>query len=223
MNCEKARQYRDDYLDDCLVEREKNSVRQHLDLCPRCRHVFNRDAEMLRALRSLPVPPPSPGFVERSFSKAGARSRKPPQKWLIPSWAGALAASLILWLSIGMPHLPGHRTAEAPAAAVTITINEQKTVKLVVNAPRDLLNAQVTIELPSQVEMVGFPGSSEIAWTTNLRKGKNLLSLPLVAKSAGEVKLVTRINHENKSKLLRFDMKIQNNTTGFLHQAIYMV
>lgn len=224
MNCRKALEYRDDYIDGYLSQEEKVAVREHLDSCQQCHDAFKRDEDMLQALRALPVPAPSPGFAQRSLQHAQSSGRWQIQKSLAPLLSAAMAACLVLWLVTGLPRMSYHPAPELPTAQVIIKINEQKIINVVVNAPRDLLDAHVTIQLPEQVEMVGFPGKSKIEWKTDLRKGKNLLSLPIVAKSTGNVELVTRINHENKSKLLKLAMKIHNShATGNLHDSNYVV
>ncbi|RJX33395.1 MAG: hypothetical protein C4531_05385 [Desulfurivibrio sp.] len=224
MNCRQALEYRDDYIDGYLGREEKVAVREHLAGCPQCHEAFNRDVAMLQALRAMPVPAPSPGFVRRSLQQAQATRRWRLPKNLAPVVSAAMAACLVLWLVSGLPRMINQPANELPTAQVIIKINEQKIVNVVVNAPRDLLDAHVTIELPEQLEMVGFPGKTAIEWKTDLRKGKNLLSLPLVAKRTGNVELVTRIDHDNKSKLLKLAMKIHNShAREDLHAARYMV
>jgi hypothetical protein len=222
MNCEKALEYRDDYIDGYLGLEEKVSVRNHLRVCRQCHDAFKRDEEMLRALRDLPLPAPSPGFVDRAMAQAKIPVRGYLYRRLAPILSTAIAACLVVWITAGQFN-GYHRGGEPRTPEVLIKINEQKIVNVVVNAPRDLRNAQVTIKLPQQVELVGFPGSNEIEWQTDLRKGKNLLSLPLVAKSLGNVELVTRINHENKSKLLKLEMKIHDDhATGMAPEINYI-
>ena len=221
MNCEKALEYRDDYIDGYLSQEEKVTVRKHLNACHHCHEAYKRDEELLQALRDLPLPAPSLGFVDRAIRQAKTPVRGNIYRRLAPFLSAAIAACLIVWITSG-PQLSGdHRIKTAQVPEVLIKINEQKIVNVVVNAPRDLHNAQVTIQLPQQVEMVGFPGSNEIEWKTDLRKGKNLLSLPLVAKSLGNVELVTRINHENKSKLLKLEMKIHDDHVTGTYDSNY--
>jgi len=223
MNCGKALEYRDDYMDGYLSQEEKIAVRAHLDSCQQCHDAFKRDEDMLQALRSMPVPLPSPGFVRHSIQHAQSSGRWQMPKSLVPLFSAAMAACLVLWLVTGLPRMGYQPAQELPPAQVIIKINEQRIVNVVVNAPRDLLDAHVTILLPEQVEMAGFPGKSEIEWKTDLRKGKNLLSLPIIAKSTGNVELVTRINHENKSKLLKLAMKIHNShASGDLHGSNHL-
>jgi hypothetical protein len=224
MNCKQALEYRDDYIDGFLSQDEKVAVREHLDNCRQCHAAFKRDEEMLQALRALPVPAPSPGFVSHSIQHAQSAGKWQMPKSLTPLLSAAMAACLVLWLVTGFPRMSEHTARELPTAQVIIKINEEKIVNVVVNAPRDLLDAHVTIELPEQLEMVGFPGKREIEWKTDLRKGRNLLSLPIVAKRTGNVELVARIDHDNKSKLLKLAMQIHNShARENLHDVKYMV
>ena len=212
MNCKQTRINKDDYLDRTLSTEEAHKVQQHLHECPECRADFQRDEEIMAALRELPVPPPSPDFVQRSFAKAKARHKKQQRKQAMPYLGGAIAACLAFWLIVATPVNQGVPPVKPTASsqAINIKINDERLVQVVVRAPRDLVAADVMIELPSQLEMAGFPGLKEIRWNTNLKKGKNLLSLPLVAKSEGTAELKTHITHENKSKILSLVMQVYN-------------
>lgn len=213
MNCHQAQIKKDDYLDRTLSAEQTLEIQQHLHNCPQCRADFQRDEEMLSALRTLPVPPPSPDFVTRCFANAKAQHKKQQLKQAMPYWGGAIAACLAFWLIVATPFNQGGDQPVMPTAssqAITIRINDQRLVQVVVRAPRDMQAADVMIELPAQLEMAGFPGQREIRWHADLKKGKNLLKLPLVAKSEGTAELITHITHENKSKILSLVMKVYN-------------
>lgn len=222
MDCKQTLELRDDYLDGYLGERERLQIDRHLETCPRCRREFEQEREFRQTLRSMPVPPPTADFAERVFKEAKKGQEKSKFRVFTPYWGGAIAACLLLWLMIGtifeqQPQAPG-----TVPPVVSIRLHEEKVVKVMVNAPRDLRNADVVVRLPGNVEMVGFPGSNEIRWQTDLRKGKNLLRLPLVAKTAGQAELVTRISHENKSKLLKLEMKIDNNSVTGIRDTLHV-
>ena len=90
----------------------------------------------------------------------------------------------------------------------TMNLHAPKTVKMIVLASRDMKNATVTVELPEHLEIEGFPGRRSISWDTDLYKGKNLLALPIIAKTIGKEQIITRIVHESKSKLLKMEMLV---------------
>ncbi|MFH1216874.1 MAG: hypothetical protein V1706_10285 [Pseudomonadota bacterium] len=218
MDCKKTIAQRDNFHDGYLSDKETDAIRIHITTCQSCRQAMQHDADLLQALRDLPVPPPRPDFAARALNAARATHNRRRVKKISAYWGTALAACLAVWIMVGQPDKTVLPTPSSPSFSVTLKLHEQKTVNLVVNAPQDLMNADVTVQLPQQLVMVGFPENSEIKWTTNLRKGKNLLSLPLMAKGSGNVELVTRINHQNKSKILKVEMQIgDNNEAGTLH------
>lgn len=210
MKCEEVLRNKYDFIDGYLSLKKSASVKSHLDTCKRCMDDFRQEEELLAAFRNLPVPPPSDGFADRVLQKARTENLNQKKKSRISQWGAAMAAGIILCILVGVPVYKNMHPQVIISPALSIHINEQKVVQLLVNTPQDLLNAKVIVQLPQHVEMVGFPGLSEIEWNADLLKGKNLLRLPLIAKTPGEAKLVTRINHQNKSKLLKFDMKVYN-------------
>lgn len=201
----------DDFLDRTLSTEKTFELQHHLHDCSLCSKKFRQESELLAALRALPVPPPSNDFVKRSCATARLRHKKQQVKKAIPLWGGAVAACFALWIILAGPFSQTTPPGQPPGhQAINIRINQQRLVQVIVDAPRDMLQADVVIELPPQVEVAGFPGLREIRWNTNLRKGKNLLSLPLIAKSEGIAELITHINHENKSKMLSLVMNISH-------------
>ncbi|MDR9502249.1 MAG: zf-HC2 domain-containing protein [Desulfurivibrionaceae bacterium] len=210
MNCQEARPKIHGLADNTLNRRETRELQAHLDGCGRCGQEYAQEKRMLAALRNLPVPPPSKDFVRRSFARARARhEEKKRRRSTISLWGGAVAAGVALWLMVAGAPGPITPEHEQPGLqAISLKINEQRLVQVVVDAPRDMLQADLLIELPSQLEVAGFPGRREIEWTADLRKGRNLLNLPLIAKSGGMAELITHIHHENKSKMLSLVMHV---------------
>ncbi len=226
MDCKKIMTLRDDLLDSALSAAETAAIARHAASCPQCSDMLRRDAELIAALRSMPAPAPSPDLAVRALAAARSAHDNHQQRHY-SRWIGAaLAACLVVWIMIGLPGktLISPDPAGSGLAMVALKLHEEKTVTVVVNAPQDLIDAAVTIHLPKQLEMSGFPASSEIKWTTTLRKGKNLLRLPLTARGTGNAEIVTRIDHLNRSKVLRLEMQIDDVApTGAFSAARYIV
>lgn len=210
MNCIKIRKNLHNFQDKTLSDQDRVAFQLHLDHCPQCQEAMRQEDELLSGLRSLPVPQPSPDFVTRSFATARAKHRKQRIKQQSPYWGGALAACLALLLMIAGPFNHSMPEGLSVRQEINLKIDEQRLVQVVVHVPREMLLADVVIELPSQVEVAGFPGLRELRWNTTLHKGKNLLTLPLIARAGGSVQLITHISHESKSKMLSFVMNISH-------------
>ena len=208
MNCDRAKEYIDDSFDGYLSGNDEKAVTDHFMECSDCQTLFQQEKEFRHMLKSLPVPPPSQGFSDKVFRKTidTCRSQSRRRSWL--SAGGAVAAGLALWFMVG---IPGNYSLQRPQQDVpmsTMNLHASKTIKMIVNASRDMRNATVTVELPEHIEIEGFPGRRSVSWNTNLYKGKNLLALPIVAKTTGRDQIITRIEHESKSKLLKMDMLV---------------
>ena len=208
MNCDKAKEYIDDYLDGYLADDVEREMSHHLKVCLSCQVLYVREKEFRQALKGLSVPPPSQGFSGRVFKATVETCRRQSRRrsWL--SAGGAVAAGLALWFMVGVPGKYSPQLPQQDIALSTMNLYASKTVKMIVLASRDMKNATVTVELPEHLEIEGFPGRRSISWDTDLYKGKNLLALPIIAKTTGKDQIITRIEHESKSKLLKMEMLV---------------
>jgi hypothetical protein len=196
MNCRTFTQHLDEYLEGALAGAAHEAAGAHLQGCADCQRRLARMQALRAALRNLPVPAPRAEFFEQALAHAQRPVGAPRRRWRYVAGA-ALAASLALWLasswSPGLTPVPA-----AKPANVTIALNEVRTVQLAFAAERDLEQATLTIALPSGVELQGFPGQREVRWRTNLARGANVLSLPLIAVASTTGSLVARLEHGDR-------------------------
>lgn len=140
-----------------------------------------RDTGLGRALRALPVPPPSADLARKALAAArGAAHRR---AWA-PAAGMALAASLALGVGLttwwgSAPQAPAGQPPVDPYAVMVVQ-GKVSPVRLVFRSPRALDGVTVTLQLPPGVELAGRPGRTELAWQANLQAGSNLLELPVI-------------------------------------------
>lgn len=132
----------------------------------------------------------------------------------IKGFSTALAAGLALWVVVSI--FPVQRGAGIPqpsqqalAQGVTITVQQVQTVTLAFQTVSALDNARITIRLPENVEIVGYEGRNELAWNTNLKKGDNILKLPIKANTLMNGRIVAEIVHANQSKTIGIDVQVK--------------
>lgn len=179
------------------------------------------DPETLRqALRQMPVPEPPPGFVERVLARAissdaaAARATLWPHRlrhfasrwetWLGATLGGAVAATLTLILL-----RPGDPT-EAPATAIALALHEARDVDVLIDSERALQGATIRIAVSGAIALDGFEDQREIGWQASLERGNNLLSLPVVARSAGAGQLVAIIEHDGRSRRVIVNLTVHD-------------
>ena len=158
--------------------------------------IVNNDTEaLIQALRGMPTPAPRPGFVDRVLSNAAriannsATEPRPRQShyerlhhaatrwetWFGAAVGGAAAAAVTLFLMKPVtPDPSGGRS-------IALALNEMRDIDVLIESERDLADATIRIAVTGGVALDGFESEHEIDWRTNLERGSNLLSLPVVA------------------------------------------
>lgn len=196
MHCTQAQNQFDDYMDDMLPPFQREALECHLQTCHACSRLLQAEHDMLRHLRAVPVPPPSPGFMARALRQAGRNSRR---RISFAAGAGsAIAAGLALWMIAGAwlaPKVPVMQVAD-----VQLAVNRPQMVKLAFNTPAALDNVTLSLELPAGVYIEGRPGQRTVVWRDSLAKGRNVLKLDVVATQPASGDLIARVRHETQSK-----------------------
>jgi len=94
--------------------------------------------------------------------------------------------------------------------AVALTVDRPETVRLMFNSAKPLKAATLSLALPENVELVGYGGRRELSWETDLRKGGNLMQLPLIVRGATKDDLVANLSHGGSSKTFRLKIEVDN-------------
>jgi len=93
-------------------------------------------------------------------------------------------------------------------------MNQARTVKLVFEAPMDLAEVTLSVELPENVELEGYAGQRQLVWQTSLNKGQNILALPVIAIGNGQGELVAQLSYGDKTK--QFHIVLKTTSDGAL-------
>lgn len=211
MKCQDFLERMDEYREGSLSPFEQEAATAHLHSCTRCEQYVARAQTLRHALRELPVAEPRREFFDHALARAVAPQRRQPAWWTY-GISVALAASIALW--IGANWLPRETSPSERLAAVTISLHEPKTVQLAFNAASELEQATLSIRLPDGIEVDGFPGEREIRWETNLARGVNVLSLPLVAKAPSSGALLARLEHGERATEIAVPVRVSAGTRG---------
>ena len=146
----------------------------HLDTCELCRERYGAtllEAELLIA----DSPEPRAGFVDEAIGNAIAAGEHR------RAWPLAAAATIAV-LGIALGILFGTMESgvdSAPVMQVALEPYEGKLVRVVINSTVQRDDATFTIELAENLQLDGYPNMHLVSFNTALRRGKNLLELPL--------------------------------------------
>ncbi|HEX5045837.1 MAG TPA: hypothetical protein VFX89_01855 [Gammaproteobacteria bacterium] len=195
--------------DDGRGDLAKRAAAEHLARCEDCRNAAHAFA-VLRADRDLPIPLPSDDVVQRAISAAasGAPAR-PSGFWLGVGVGAALAAGLALAIIAFRPVQVPERVVEPPpssAPQIVLNVNEQRDVSVALSSPEPLADAEIRIALRGEIALSGFADEREVSWRTDLDRGVNQLTLPLIGLHAGSGQVVVEVQHGDKRRSFVVDV-----------------
>ena len=189
---------------------ERRAAEFHLAQCEPCR-LAERALAVLDAERRASVPRLADDAFERALQYAVQRPviEAPSRRgfWLGTTVGGALAASIavaltVLWLQ-----------PSAPVATlnpeVTLAPNEVREVSVSLDSPEALTDAEIRIVLTGAVGLQGFADQRELRWVTNLERGVNQLTLPLVALGSSGGQVMVEVQHGDKRRTFVLDVQTQ--------------
>lgn len=216
MKCTDIEKYLDDYLDDVMSLGEHKAVEAHMKRCTSCQHMLKEATTLRQTLRSLPVEEVSPDFEEKIFEAARShynRHDNQASNRFIAGFSTAIAASLALWFASTI-YTPQNTQAITQASntagsssVISLAMSQSRMVKLVFDAPTDLSDVTLSVELPDNIELEGYTGRKQLAWQTSLSKGQNILTLPVIAIGNGQGTLVAQLNYGGKTKQFHLILK----------------
>jgi hypothetical protein len=211
MKCEDviARLYE---TDEVSAATDPSGLSAHLAACPTCRDV--QAAMVALTLERAVEPPPPPAHAwERAMRIAVAErpalaGHMNPQRrgfWLGMGAGSALAASIVLGIVMLYPQWSAPPTTAVPQ--VTLALHEVRDVSIALDAPEALANAEIRVVLRGAIGLQGYDGQRELAWRTDLDRGVNRLTLPVVANGALGGQLVVEVLHAEKRRTFVVDVK----------------
>ncbi len=208
MNCTDININIDRFLERELVSDDLIAFKQHIATCNECSAKLQAAQFILSGLQQLPVPPPSVDFEQRVFAEVRKQHKETqPQHHAFrfaTGFATAALASLAIWL-VSSTYFPD--TIIEQPQVISVAMNQAQTVRLMFDSESDIERVNLSIDLPHNMQLEGYPGRNELSWQTRLQKGHNVLALPIMAIEAGQGELLARLSYGDKVKTLLIVLK----------------
>jgi hypothetical protein len=169
---------------------------------------------IIRALRTMPIPQPRPGFVERALKNATrvtSGDSIPSRDWchVMARWEtwfgaalGAAAAAAVTFM------LMRPIDSGVPEPTIRLALDEARDIDVLITADRDMRDATIRIAVTGAVALDGFANDHIVDWRSDLERGTNLLSLPVIARKTGDGQLVAVIEHGGKARTVTIDLSV---------------
>lgn len=211
MNCKTVNDNLDDFIDGALSAADTTTVGEHIEHCGNCRSIVNDARELqdlLKVYGDTDVPTATTAFYEtalRNATRNGAAAQHR-HSWL-KGFGSAVAAGMALWIVSGL-FFNAPEVADVTIPVVTMALEEPRTVNLVFSSAVDLVDATLTVILPTGIEIAGFEGQREISWETSLTAGRNMLPLKLIATSPQGGEILAMLQHDDDDRSFRLQVTV---------------
>ena len=179
----------------------------------------NDSDALIKGLRAMPTPEPRPGFVDRALANAAnagshvpaarntaerAGRRNVALRWEI--WLGALVGGAVAAALTVVLMRPTH--LQPAERAITLALNEVRDIDVLIDSDRDLTDATIRVAVTGGVALDGMANEHIVDWRTDLGRGPNLLSLPVIARKAGAGQLVAVVEHGGKTRTVMINLTV---------------
>jgi hypothetical protein len=187
---------------------ELRAAMAHATHCADC-HSSLRALDALRTLQDEPIPSPSAGAIERAIEQALTGS--PALRYRRGFWSGlasgAALAATVAAIAVGIWVYTSGAGAPAAMPEVRLALNQPRPVTVTLESPEALHGAEVRIELRGAVALDGYAGQRELRWSTDLDRGINQLTLPVVALDANGGQVLVEVTHGDKRRAFVLDVR----------------
>lgn len=215
LNCNECLILLDDVIDEYATDEQEKACWSHFQDCSGCASALQRRMEVKSALKNLhSLDKPAPELATKILRAREALNTSGSRLWRQGGLAAALAASVFFGIMIVLISQP----SEGPSPVATSRI--EKTIKVVFQAEQALDNVTFSLILPPHVKLQGHLKKANVQWTGSLRRGRNLMTLPLVATNANEGRIFMEIIHGSERKRFEVPMgSYKSNETSYLDSA----
>jgi Putative zinc-finger len=212
MNCEQVRSSISGFADDSLSGILHQAIANHVKRCDSCTLVLAQEQLLVEFLADSPAPEPRRDFFTDALRKA-REHHEGPDLGNVPLGVISAAACFLFGVFLTVLLQGNIDTDSDPSATgieLTVEENKQLDIHLQVSVSSDIDNAMMVIEVPPSLQIVGFEGINVLEWPVLLKKGKNVLALPVKARrhfSEDQVShLIARLKTGTQQK--DFDIKV---------------
>lgn len=194
-----------DYLEEMLPHLQKQAFEQHLSECKTCSDRVNDMRNILTGLNRMPITETTADFEDRVFREVRKQHQQQSSNLFVAGFVTATAASMALWF-LSTLFIVQQQSLPIPDT-FTVAMNNTQNIRLLFDAPENINQVTLSIDIPDNFELSGHPGRSQLSWNTSLIKGQNVLTLPVMAVIQGQGELVAQLSYGDKVKTFRITLK----------------
>lgn len=215
MNCEFIHQNINDVCNSNLNALEQQQVDAHLSQCNECQQMLTLHQTYLNKLSNIQVPSLTAEKKQQLLSKASRQQITNNNHGFLKGFA----AASVLFLSVFLFNQQQIEPVTSKPIAQNINLIPFTTqVSLVIYVPEDMPNADLQLQIPDEIELVGYEGLASLSWPVALKQGANVLQLPIEVPEGVDlnqaIQFIANINNNNTQKDFALEVKLVSPQQG---------
>jgi len=206
-----------DFIDEKLSPADYEMVAGHHRSCSACAGKYQDALAVIDVLKNVEVPPASADFTSRALAAASSAGQR--RSIRVPGRiAAGIAASLVMgaliavFFSLNIPDQDD---------AVLLLGDEVKVIKVAIDSAHAIDGVKMTIDISENLEISGYEDQKIISWNADLKKGTNVIALPISAVARGEGEITTRVRLNDKVKI--FKIKTRSNSIDKVQRGYKLI
>jgi hypothetical protein len=206
-----------DFIDEKLSPADYEMVAGHYRSCSTCAGKYQDALAVIHELKKADVPPASADFASRAIARATRADQRPSVR--VPGRLSAgIAASLVMLALIAVFFSLNITDQDN---AVVLLGGEVKVIKVAIDSVHAIDGVKMTIDISENLEISGYEDQKIISWNADLKKGTNVIALPISAIARGEGEITTRVRLNDKVKI--FKIKTRSNSIDKVQRGYKLI
>jgi hypothetical protein len=223
MKCSMIEKRLDEYDSGDLSLELLELMEEHIEACSDCQRIVSEHRGYRELMADFESPAPAPGQMARLLRDASGLgqqrelSRHGRHSFLqgFAMAASIAMAAVIGWqlvLPVGLQDgvLPDDGSLVTAQPEIRET-RETREITVVINVPADMTGANLALELPAGMRIEGLEEYATVAWSVDLDKGANVLTLPVTVTGADQLpeQLYIAATIEYQDRVKAFQLPVQ--------------
>jgi len=205
MNCDEAKALINAYIDQSLSADDVAALESHRTDCDECKRELDALLQQKQLLASLPAVDLDTEVKQRLFDTAIKQAGAVPveaKTSSMPSVVYRFAAAAMISAIALFAAMPYISTPEGEDEYMVMVSDQVQTITVAIESEQAIDMVKMHVELSDNLELQGFGSKRQVNWDAGLKKGVNVISLPIVGIAQGEGDITTRVQINGNEKVM---------------------
>jgi hypothetical protein len=205
MNCDQAKALINAYIDQSLSAGDVVALESHCTVCDECKHEVDVLLRQKQLLASLPAVELDAVVKKRLFDTAVKQADADlveTKATSMPSVVYRFAAAAMISAIALFAAMPYISTPEGEDKYMVLVSDQVQTITVAIESEQAIDMVKMHVELSDNLELKGFGSKRQVNWDAGLKKGVNVISLPIIGIAQGEGDITTRVQINGNEKVM---------------------